>query len=54
MKKGKIKHGQSRETGNIDDEKQSKYVRDTTMRKQTLRHICFFKYIVFQIFAGLI
>ena len=37
--KGAVKRGQSRETGNIDEEKQSKnttqYVLDTTMHKQT-------------------
>jgi hypothetical protein len=36
---GTIKNGQSRETGNIDEEKQSKnttqYALDTTMHKQS-------------------
>ena len=36
---GALKHGQSRDTGNIDEDKQNKnttqYVLDTTMRKQT-------------------
>jgi hypothetical protein len=36
---GAIKNGQSRDTGNIDEDKQNKnttqYVLDTTMRKQT-------------------
>ena len=38
---GVIKNGQSRETGNIDEEKQNKnttqYVLDTTIRTQTQR-----------------
>ena len=37
---GAIKNGQSRETGNIDEEKQNEnttqYVLDTTMCKQTI------------------
>jgi len=39
MPKGQSKNGQSRETGNIDENKQKKnitqYVLDTTMHKQT-------------------
>jgi hypothetical protein len=39
MPKGQTKHGQSRETGNIDENKKTKnitqYVLDTTIHKQT-------------------
>jgi hypothetical protein len=39
MPKGQTKNGQSRETGNIDENKQNKnikqYVLDTTIHKQT-------------------